>query len=170
MKRTALLMKQTAQLMKRTALFILLCLSFSAAACAAESSGGAPGALAGLLQGTVFPFVTSVFMAIVSVFLDRLGRKYQIETLTKRNNILEQLAFQGITLAEETAARMLKSRVSLTGREKLDMAIGHVCAAMPKVSREQAEAVVNALLAQTPGVGALKGTAIGGVPGRLPEE
>lgn len=158
--------------MKRTTLFILFvlpCLSFSGAAFAAESPGGASGALAGLLQGTVFPFVTSLFMAVVSVFLERLGRKYQIETLTKRNNILEQLAFQGITLAEETAARMLQGRVTLTGREKLDLAIKHVCAAMPRVSREQAEAVINALLAQTPGVGATKGKAIG-ASGRQAEE
>jgi len=153
--------------MKRITLYILLCLSISAPAIAGESSCVASGALAGLLQGTVFPVVTSLFMGVVSVFLNRLGRKYQIEALTKRNNILEQFAYQGITLAEETAARMLKERETLTGQEKLDLAIAHVCSVMPAVSQEQASALIHSLLAQTPGVGATKDKAIGGMPGLL---
>lgn len=112
------------------------------------------------LQQTVFPIVTAFFMGIVSLFLTKLGAKYGIESLGQKNNLLERLAYQGITKAEELAAQYAGSRMALTGKDKLSIAVKHILGVMPKVTEEQAASMVHALLAQTPGVGALKDTAI----------
>ncbi len=126
-----------------------------------DTGGGA--ALSAFLQGTVSPVITALFMGLVALFLRKLGEKYHIDTLTQKNNILERLALQGITLAEEKAAQLAGSRAALTGNQKLDVAVSHVLTFMPKISPNQAEALVESLLAQISGVGATKDTAY--VPG-----
>jgi hypothetical protein len=123
----------------------------------ADTGGGA--ALAAFLQATVFPVITALFMGIVVIFLRKLGEKFGIDTLTQKNNILERLALQGITLAEEKAAQLAGSRAALTGNQKLDVAVSHVLAFMPKVSTGQAAALVESMLAQISGVGATKDAA-----------
>ena len=120
---------------------------------------GVGSAVAAFLQATVFPVLTALFMGIVAVFLKKLGEKFGIDALTQKNNILERLAMQGITLAEERAAQLVGSRAALTGNQKLDVAVGHILNFMPKVSPDQAAALVESLLAQISGVGATKDTA-----------
>ncbi|GFO67899.1 hypothetical protein GMLC_14780 [Geomonas limicola] len=112
------------------------------------------------LQQSVFPIITALFMGAVSIFLNRLGQKYKVEALTQKNNIVEQLAYQGITKAEELAAKYAGSRAVLSGQDKLSVAVNHILSVMPSVTREQAESMVHALLAQIPGLGASGDTAI----------
>jgi hypothetical protein len=127
----------------------------------------APAALVACLRDTVFPIVGTALMGFLSVFLARLGAKYKIDALTQKNNFVEQIAFQGISLAEEKAAQLVGSKSQLTGSDKMDIAIAHVLTAMPKVSEVQAESIVNGLLARIPGVGATGGAALAS-PAALP--
>lgn len=120
----------------------------------------APQALAGFLNGVVFPLVTALFMGFLTVFLNRLGTKYKLESLTQRGNLVEQFAYQGITLAEEKASQLLGSKSALTGSDKLDIAIAHVLSMVPGISRDQADQVIHAILAQIPGIGATGDTAV----------
>lgn len=123
---------------------------------AAPAASPAPAALAAFLTDTVFPVVTALFMGVVTIFLNRLGAKYKVDALTQRGNFLERLAYQGITLAEERAAQLIGSKSTLTGRDKLDIAVSHVLSVMPKVSDASARRLVESLLAQIPGAGATK--------------
>jgi hypothetical protein len=91
---------------------------------------------------------------VLAVFLQRLGKKYKIDALAKKDNILTRLAYQGITLAEEKASQLIGSKSALTGNDKLDIAVSHILSAMPKISPERAKAITEATLAQIPGVGA----------------
>lgn len=116
--------------------------------------------LAEFLQGTVFPIIGSLLLGVLSIFLTRLGNKYKIESLTQRNNLIERAAFQAITLAEEKAAQYIGSQQQLTGSGKMDLAIEYILSAVPSVTPERAQAITESLLAQIPGIGATKGTAI----------
>jgi hypothetical protein len=125
----------------------------------AVADNPAPAALAAFLSGTVFPVVGSLLMGVVSMLLVKLGNKFHIDALTQKNNILERLAFQGITLAEEKAAQLAGSRSALTGDQKIDLAISHILHFMPKISAGQAESLVESMLAQISGVGSTGATA-----------
>ena len=122
-------------------------------------------ALTAFLQGTVFPVITALFMGLVAVCLRKLGEKFHIDALSQQNNILERLALQGITLAEERAAQLVGSKSALTGNQKLDVAVSHVLTFMPKISPTQAGALVESMLAQISGVGATKDAAFAPGPG-----
>ena len=138
-------------------LCLLLCSAatiFATELLPAHAAIAAPNALSTFLQLSIFPIITALFMGIVSIFLDRLGKKYKVEALTQQNNIIEQLAYQGITKAEELAAKYAESGGAFSGQDKLSIAIQHILTFMPKVSEEQANSVVHALLAQIPGLGA----------------
>ncbi|MFH1027802.1 MAG: hypothetical protein V1791_07360 [Pseudomonadota bacterium] len=140
--------------------FLLCATAVFAADPAAVDASSAPAALAALLRDSLFPLVSALALGYLSLFLNRLGQKYKIEALTQKDNIVERFAFQGIALAEEKAAQLVGSKAALTGVQKLDLAIAHICSAMPKISREQADAMVHSLLAQTSGVGATGGATV----------
>ncbi len=133
----------------------------------------APAAVVGFLQGTLFPVISSLLMGVVSMFLIKLGNKFHIDSLSQKNNYLEKLAFQGITLAEEKAAQLVGSRSALTGDQKVDIAISHVLHFMPKISQDQAQSLVESILAQVSGVGSTgvtaysKGSPMAGVLGSV---
>lgn len=138
-------------------LLLLSCVAFAAdPAAAVVPAGGstAPQALSAFLKDTLFPIVGSMFLGILSVFLNRFGAKYKIDALTQKDNFLTQLAYQGVTMAEEKAAQLVGSKASLSGSEKLDLAVSHILSVMPTVSPERARAITEATLAQIPGVGA----------------
>lgn len=140
---------------------------FAADMLPAHTPLAAPNTLGTFLQQSIFPIITALFMGIVSIFLDRLGKKYKVEALTKQNNIIEQLAYQGITKAEEIAAVYAGSKAAFSGQDKLSVAVQHILSVMPKVSEDQAESIVHALLAQIPGLGASGDTAIERYPSPL---
>lgn len=146
-------------------LVILIALSavgvaFAADPVVAAAVSPAPAALATFLQGTIFPIIGSLLLGVLSLFLTRLGNKYNIESLTQRNNLIERAAFQGIALAEEKAAQFIGSQRQITGSQKLDIAIDHILSVIPSVAPERAAAITESLLAQIPGIGATKLTAI----------
>lgn len=139
----------------------LFALVVSAVAIAADPAAvpavsPAPAALAAFLRDSVFPLISAALLGLLAIPLHWLGNKFKIDYLLQKDNAIERLAFQGISLAEEMAAKLVGSKSALTGNEKLDIAVSHILAAMPKVSKEQAERIVEALLAQIPGVGATK--------------
>lgn len=145
-------------------LFALAGLAFAAdnieATAAMLTPQPAPTTWAVILQQYVIPTVAGLILGLISLGIRWLGRKFKIEALATENNFLEQLAHQGITLAEERAAQLAGSKASLTGTSKLAIATGHVLSIMPKASEARVQSVIEALLAQIPGVGATGETAI----------
>jgi hypothetical protein len=113
-----------------------------------------PAGLGTLLLQTVFPVVSAFLLGLTSLVLKWVARKYKLDALAKEDSFLMNLAHQGITLAEERAAQLLDSKVPLTGQNKLAIATGHILSVMPKVSETRAQALVESVLAQIPGVGA----------------
>jgi hypothetical protein len=137
--------------------FSVMCLfsiAYAADPVAPVAASPAPAALAGFLRDTVFPIISAILMGFLSVFLARLGAKYKIDALTQKNNFVEQIAMQGISLAEEKGAQLIGSKAQLTGNDKMDIAIAHVLTALPKIPPAQVQSIVNGLLARIPGVGA----------------
>lgn len=131
---------------------IVTAAAFGADAPAAATPAVSP--VPAFLQATIFPLLTALFMGFVTRFLNQMGAKYKIEALTQKGNFLEQLAFQGISFAEEQAAKYVGSKAVLSGTDKLSLAVGYIMKAMPTVTPEQAENLVHALLAQISGAGA----------------
>lgn len=123
---------------------------------AQQALSPAPAALATFLRDSVFPLISAALLGLLAIPLHWLGNKFKIDYLLQKTSAIERLAFQGISLAEEMAAKYVGSKAAITGSEKLDIAVSHILGAMPKVSKEQAERIVEALLAQIPGVGATK--------------
>ena len=136
--------------------------AFGADAPAATTPAVSP--IPAFLQATVFPVLTALLTGVVSLFLTRLGAKYKIEALTKKDNFVEKLAFQGIAYAKEQAAKYAESTAPLSGDDKLSLAVGYVIKAMPAVSTEQADRLVHSVLAQVAGEGAT-GEAVLPTPG-----
>lgn len=126
----------------------------------------APAALADVLRQSVFPILGALLMGILTPLINRLGVKFKIDALTQQNNLLERAALQGISYAEERAAQLVGSKLSLTNSNKLDIAISHVLSVMPRVTHEQADTMVHSLLAQIPGMGAT-GSAVVASPGTV---
>ena len=138
-------------------------LAFSALAAdplPAHVVGGTLDVVGPFLQQIVFPVVSALFLALLSIFLNRIGQKYKIEALTKQNSAIEQLAYQGITKAEELAAKYVGSKMQFTGDDKLSVAVSHILQFMPTVTEDQAKSMVHSLLAQIPGLGASGDTAV----------
>lgn len=147
--------------MKKLSLYLSICLMFAFTVCAPALAADpppaaltAPADLAKFLRQTVFPLTGSLLMGVLTIFLQRLGAKYKIQSLMDKENLVTQLAYQGITLAQERAAQLAGSKLALTKSQKLDIAVNHILEIMPKVSPERAQAVTHAVLAQIPGVGA----------------
>ena len=113
------------------------------------------------LTGTVFPLVTALVVGLVSLLIKRLATKYKLEGLLKHQELIEKLATQGITKAEELAVSYVKTKQpELSSGNKLTVAIEHIMKAMPKVSEQQATDIVHSMLARLSGVGATGDTAI----------
>ena len=114
------------------------------------------------LTGTVFPLVTALVVGLVSLLIKRLATKYKLEGLLKHQELIEKLATQGITKAEEYAVAFINAKggIKLSSDGKLNLAIEHIMKAMPKVSEQQATDIVHSMLARLSGVGATGDTAI----------
>lgn len=147
-----------------TVFFVLLVLSVVLSAGIAMAANAAPQTpaqdLATTLQQTVFPVLGSLLLGFISWACTKLGQKFHIDSLTQKNNILIQIAAQGVAYAEEKAASLVGSKAELTGSEKLDEAIAYICRALPKVSADDAQRAATAVLAMIPGIGASGSTAV----------
>lgn len=143
----------------RKLIISLVC--FTLAACpmvfAADSAVQNPvgGAVSGVLTGVVFPVLSALLMGLVGVVLNKIRQKFNLQISQQAQDNLEMLAQKGIAFAEEKAAAWAKEGVTkLTGREKLDTAIAYMMNAAPKVTHEQAENLVHAVLGRVYGAGA----------------
>jgi len=150
-------MKKLFTLMLTLSVLAITALAFAAEPAATPAAvSPAPAALATFLRDSVFPLLSALLLGLLAIPLHWMGNKFKIDYLLQKDNAIERLAFQGISLAEEMAAKRVGAMVALTGSEKLDVAVSHILSAMPAVSKEQAERIVESLLAQIPGVGATK--------------
>lgn len=149
-------MKRLFGLLFTLSVLAITALAFAADPAVAPAVSPAPAALAAFLRDSVYPLLTAALLGLLAIPLRWLGNRFKIDYLMQRNNAIEQLAIQGISLAQEIAAKRIGSMPALTGIEKLDIAVSHVLQAMPAVSQDQAERIIQAMLAQIPGVGATK--------------
>lgn len=138
-------------------LFCLLALATVALAEVVPVPAPEAGAwIAVLLYNVVFPFVAALLLGLLGLCLNWLRKKFKLEANASQDEMIMQAAQRGIALAEEKAANYAKLKVgaAMEGRQKLDIAIGHVVASCPKVSPEYADQIVHSLLAMTKGAGA----------------
>lgn len=142
------------------ALLILTVLTFCMATVASAADVTAQQTITDTLQQSVFPVIGSIILGFVSWALSKLGTTLGIQALTQKNNILIQIAAQGVAYAEEKAAGYLGSKSTLTGSQKMDTAVAFICQALPKVTTDEAERAATAVLAMIPGVGATGATSV----------
>ena len=109
-----------------------------------------------IFQQTVFPVLTAFFLGLVSIVVSKLAKKYNAEALVANNDLIQQVATRGIGLAEEMAAKAIKSGVDkrISGNDKLAIAVEHLKEMVPTITREQAVNIVEGTLAQISGAGA----------------
>jgi len=119
-------------------------------------------ALAGLLTNVVFPFLGALLLGLVGVILNKIRQKWGLKISAETQAQIERAALAGVALAEEKAAAAVRTKVDkITGKEKLDMAIAHVLTAVPKVSADQADAAVHAVLGKGYNLGATGDRTVG---------
>ncbi len=110
-----------------------------------------------LLLTVVFPVLTAFLLGLLGIVLDKLRQKFNLQISGKQEERLELLAYQGITAVEELAADRVKNNLkTLTGREKLDIALAKLLSAIPEISEERARLVIESMIARTEGVGATR--------------
>lgn len=139
---------------------VLVCMMLVIAIAAQAGTGGVISAEAGadavkaLLDKVVFPIFSGLVLSLLSILIHRISSKYKIDILTANQELIEKAALQGISLAEEYAAKQVGDKVS--GNAKLLLAIKHVQTIVPTIEYDQARNVIDGMLARIPGVGATK--------------
>lgn len=94
-------------------------------------------------------------VALVVQLLKRMGIALDVE----RQQQLESMARQAVAKVEEIAAVHAKAQVrEWTGPEKLSAAVADIVEKLPRVDREEAKAIVQAVLPSM-GIGAAAGAA-----------
>lgn len=146
--------------MRKFIVFALLLVCATTALAAEPTAPTASAALADFLRVSVFPIIGSLFLGLLSLALNKLGQKWKIDALTQKNNILMQIAGQGVAFAEERAATLIGSKAEITGNDKMDAAVAYITSALPKISKEEAQRAATAVLAMIPGVGATGAAAV----------
>jgi hypothetical protein len=113
----------------------------------------------GLIDQTVQMIGAMLAAALVAVLV-KLFQRFGIALDQERQDQLERVARQAVARAEEWAAAQVKAKVSkkIPGSEKFERAVVDVLERIPRVSREEAEAIVTAALPQM-GMGAAAGAA-----------
>lgn len=113
--------------------------------------------ISNFLINVVFPALSAVVLTFVSLILNKLKDKYQIEVSNKHREMILTVVKDGIAYAEENAAHFVTNGgTKITGNTKLSMAVNYVLKNMPKLKREDVENYINSVLAQTSDVGATK--------------
>lgn len=130
---------------------LLVSVAFAADAVVPTASSGI---MAGFLTGTVFPLLSALLLGLFSYGLKLLADKYKLGILADNNDLLMRVAAQGIAYAEEKAAIYADTKVPLNGNDKTSHAVSYILKAMPKLTPEQAQNAVHAVLAMIPGAGA----------------
>ncbi len=136
------------------AVFLVACSAVLAADAIPAEVTPSPSALSAFLQQTLLPLASAFAMALFSLAAKRLNQRWKLQALSDQNSFLYKLAGQGIALAEERAAKLAGSVSSLTGDQKLNIAVDHMLSFFPKLSQTQAQDIVHSVLAMIPGAGA----------------
>lgn len=112
-------------------------------------------AVADFLSAVVWPLVSAFIAAAAGWAAVWIGRKYKLAYLVENERRIEDAAYRGVAFAEETAAKLLKEKnIKVSSNEKLNMAVAEVLKSAPSVTREQAELIVESILARVFGAGA----------------
>lgn len=97
--------------------------------------------------------LTGALVALAVKLLQRFGIALDVE----RQQQLESMARQAVARVEEIAAQHAKAQVrEWTGPEKLSAAVTDIVEQLPRVDREEAKAIVQAVLPSM-GIGAAAG-------------
>ena len=104
--------------------------------------------LAQFLIDVVFPLLGAVVLTLGTLALNKLRQKYGLELSEKTRQSLNEIALDAIRYAEEAAAKSVKNKTQLTGKQKLDEALIFFMSHTPKVNREQAQAIIESQLAR----------------------
>lgn len=145
--------------MKHIIICTMLVLFASVAFAADEATLG--GALADVFTGVIFPLLNAALVILIGWAVAYIGKKYKLDALAGYQTLIQEAAYKGISLAEEYAAKRLKeSKVKIGSSDKMNIAIGQVLTAAPKLTRQEAVDYVEALLGRLKGVGATGDTAV----------
>lgn len=107
----------------------------------------AGGAVSEFLTAVIWPVLGSFAMALMSIVLNKVRTKYNVQISVEQEDRLRAWALDGIALAEEKAAAAMKRNLTkLTGNQKLDTAISYVLTMAPHLTHEQADALVHSTL------------------------
>lgn len=109
-----------------------------------------------ILQQTLFPVITAFLMAVATIAINKIAKKFGAEASLANNALIERAVVQGIGLAEEVAAKAMKDGIDkkVGGNEKLSIAVEHVKDMVPTITHEQAVNIIEGTLARLRGVGA----------------
>jgi hypothetical protein len=143
--------------------FLTLMLVLCASLAMAIETTPAGEAVVSFLHAVVFPVVSAFLLGMVGIIINKIRVKYNLDISAEQQANLEAYARQGIALAEEKAADFAKRKVAtLTGSDKLDVAVAHILTALPKVTPDQADRMVHSVLGKISGIGASGDVAVKG--------
>ena len=132
-------------------IIILLLVLLPSIAFASESGD----AIVNLLNNVIYPILGPLLLALGSLLLNIIRKKWNLQISAETEAMLLGQAKNAIGYAEELASARLKEKeVKLTGREKLDSAIQKLMLSAPKISPEQADALIHSALGMVSGAGA----------------
>ncbi|MDQ7799552.1 MAG: hypothetical protein RDU76_11535 [Candidatus Edwardsbacteria bacterium] len=117
--------------------------------------------LAGFFQRFVAPILTAFLMGMVSILIGYLSKKFKTDALYQNRELINKIVLGGISYAEEQAYKAIKNNKKIDGQNKMILAVSFILEQMPSLSADQAERLVESLLAQIKGVGASKDLAVG---------
>jgi hypothetical protein len=137
-----------------------VCLALVSLATFALADNGTPqgpqlgDALAKFFVNTVMPVIAALVLGLLSVLIQKISKKLGTDILIRNQELIESLALKGISYAEEKAYLAIKNNSHLQSDTKLKLAVAYVVDAMPATTPEQAQRIVESLLARVKGVGA----------------
>lgn len=111
-----------------------------------------------LFRDSIAPVITGFALGLIGVILDLVRKRTGLKLSQENEARLLEWAKQGVAIAQEKGEAYIKANAGrkMPGGDKLKIAMSHLMAFAPKVTPEQADALVHAALARTAGAGATK--------------
>jgi len=132
-------------------IIILLLVLLPSIAFASESGD----AVVNLLNNVVYPILGPLLLGLGTLLLNIIRKKWNLQISADTEAMLLGQAKNAIGYAEELASAYLKEKeIQLTGSEKLNRAIQQLMISAPKISADQAEALIHSALGLVSGAGA----------------
>ena len=112
-------------------------------------------ALMDLMIDNILVVMGAFLLGLASVAMRKILKHFGIKIDTDTHALLMDAARNGVRLAEEKSAVMLKEiGASIPSNEKLDIALEYIETVIPKVDRDVAEKCAEAMCAAMESVGA----------------